>query len=205
MTTWVLVVIIAGATLVLAWLLWLMFRPAKNNQPATQGQLLSDLPRQDIERIFDDEFREELRNQGRLYFKQIINENAMFLQQDLRLTTSQLNDYMKDEIKRTLQEEFAKYSESITTAKDLAIETIQKTQAIIEQQRKALEKQLNEEVATEKQRILDNFEKNMADIVNHYILTAIGQEIDLTAQLDYIFKCLEDNKETIIEDIKSGT
>jgi hypothetical protein len=205
MTTWVLVVIIAGATLVLGWLLWFMFRPAKNSQPATHGQLLSDLPRQDIDRIFDDEFREELRNQGRLYFKQIINENAMFLQQDLRLTTSQLNDYMKDEIKRTLQEEFAKYSESITTAKDLAIETIQKTQAIIEQQRQTLEKQLNEEVATEKQRLLDNFEKNMADIVNHYILTAIGQEIDLTAQLDYIFKCLEDNKKTIIEDVKSGT
>lgn len=203
MTTWIVIVIIAGVITALSWVAWLVFRPA-NNKPKVESQLLGDIVQKDIDRIFDDEFREELRNQGQLLFKKIISENAMFLQQDLRLITSQLNDYMKDEIKRTLQEEFAKYAESITTAKDLAIETIQKTQAIIEQQRQALEKQLNEEVAAEKQRILDNFEKNMADIVNHYILEAIGKEIDLTAQLDYIFKCLEDNKKTIIEDIKSG-
>ncbi|HET6924572.1 MAG TPA: hypothetical protein VFH39_01965, partial [Candidatus Saccharimonadales bacterium] len=45
---------------------------------------------QDVEHIFNDEFREELRNRGRLHFEKIIGENAMFLQQDLRLTTSQL-------------------------------------------------------------------------------------------------------------------
>ena len=33
----------------------------------------------------------------------------MFLQQDLRLTTSQLNEYMKTEITHKLQEDFAKY------------------------------------------------------------------------------------------------
>ncbi len=70
----------------------------------------------DVEHIFNDEFREELRNRGRLHFEKIIGENAMFLQQDLRLTTSELNDYMKQEISRTLQEEFAKYEESITDA-----------------------------------------------------------------------------------------
>jgi hypothetical protein len=203
MATWALVVIIAGVVLLLGWLIWFALRPT-SNKPKVANQLLGDIVQKDIERIFDDEFREELRNQGQLLFKKIISENAMFLQQDLRLITSQLNDYMKDEIKRTLQDEFAKYAESITTAKDLAIETIQKTQTIIEQQRQALEKQLNDEVAAEKQRILDNFQKNMADIVNHYILAAIGQEIDLTAQLDYIFKCLQDNKQAIIEDIKSG-
>src|ERR1700719_2487102 len=63
---------------------------------------------QDVEHIFNSEFREELRNRGRLHFEKIIGENAMFLQQDLRLTTSQLNDYMKGEITRTLKDEFAK-------------------------------------------------------------------------------------------------
>jgi hypothetical protein len=45
----------------------------------------------------------------------------------------------------------------------------------------------------------------MADIVNHYILEAIGNEIDLTVQLDYIFGYLEENKQAIMEDIKSGS
>src|SRR3989344_5886676 len=52
----------------------------------------------DVEHIFNDEFREELRNRGRLHFEKVIGESAMFLQQDLRQTTSQLNDYMRGEI-----------------------------------------------------------------------------------------------------------
>ena len=191
----ILLVIVAGA--------WFIFRPKK--KATITDKLLSNVAEHDVEHIFDDEFREELLNRGRLHFEKIIGENAMFLQQDLRLTTSQLNDYMKDEIKKVLQEEFAKYEESISTAKDLAMDTIQKTQDVIEQQRLVLEKQMTDEVSVEKTRVIEHFEKNMADIVNHYILAAIGNEIDLTDQLDYIFQYLEENKAAIIEDIRSGT
>jgi len=184
-----LLVIIAAA----AWYV-ISSKKAKPKKAKLPDQLLTKSAEKDVENIFNDEFREELRNRGRLHFEKIIGENAMFLQQDLRLTTSQLNDYMKEEIKRVLQEEFSKYEESISTAKDQALNTIQKTQEVIEQQRLVLEKQMNEEAATEKARIVDHFEKNMADIINHYILAAIGDEIDLTAQLDYIFQYLEDNK-----------
>ncbi len=187
-----------------------VFAYLKSKKPDTRTgktteEALAKTAEADAERIFDDEFREELRNRGRLHFEKIIGENAMFLQQDLRLTTSQLNDYMKEEIKRVLQDEFAKYEESISNAKDLALDSIQKTQEVIEQQRLVLEKQMNDQAATEKARLLEHFENNMADIVNHYILAAIGNEIDLTVQLDYIFQYLEENKEAIVEDIRSGT
>ncbi len=166
---------------------------------------IENAAREDVEHIFNDEFREELRNRGRLHFEKIIGENAMFLQQDLRLTTSQLNEYMKAEIKRELEDEFKKYEESISSAKELAVNAIQKTQEVIEEQRAVLEKQMNEQAFDEKQRIIAKFEKDMADIVNHYLLAAIGNQIDLTVQLDYIFQYLEQNKQAIIEDIRSGT
>jgi hypothetical protein len=207
MQTWQLALIIGCLGLLISGIAWLLLSQSNTNakNKKATGKLLADIAEKDAERIFNDEFREELRNRGRLHFEKIIGENAMFLQQDLRLTTSQLNDYMKDEIKRVLQEEFSKYEESISSAKDLALDTIQKTQAVIEQQRVVLEKQMTEEAAAEKARVLDHFEKNMSDIINHYILAAIGNEIDLTAQLDYIFQYLEENKEDIIEDIKSGS
>ena len=166
---------------------------------------IENAAREDVEHIFNDEFREELRNRGRLHFEKIIGENAMFLQQDLRLTTSQLNEYMKAEIKRELEDEFKKYEDSISSAKELAVNAIQKTQEVIEEQRAVLEKQMNEQAFDEKQRIIAKFEKDMADIVNHYLLAAIGNQIDLTVQLDYIFQYLEQNKQAIIEDIRSGT
>ena len=157
-----------------------------------------------VEHIFNDEFREELRNRGRLHFEKIIGENAMFLQQDLRLTTSQLNDYMKQEITRVLKEEFSKYEESINDAKQLAIDSIQKTQSTIEQQRQLMTQQLAEQLGAEKSRTVARFESHMAEVVNHYIMMAIGNQIDLGDQLEYILNDIEENKEAIIEDIRSG-
>lgn len=159
---------------------------------------------EEVERIFNDQFREELRNRGRLHFEKIIGENAMFLQQDLRLTTSQLNDYMKQEITSKLREEFAKYEESITDAKQLAIDAIEKTKAAIDEERAALLKQLREDFAEEKAREIKRFEDNMTDIVNHYLVAAVGDEIDLSDQLEYIIANLEANKKAIIEDIVNG-
>lgn len=175
----------------------------KHHSTGLDAKLLQDTE-QDIEHIFNDEFREELRNRGRLHFEKIIGENAMFLQQDLRLTTSELNEYMKQEITRTLREEFAKYEQSITDAKKLATESIEKTRVAIEQQREILGEELKKEVTSEKERLIGRFEKNMAEIVNHYVVSAIGDQIDLEDQLEYIIGDLEANKKEIVEDIKSG-
>ncbi|HPR10120.1 MAG TPA: hypothetical protein PLJ04_00925 [Candidatus Saccharibacteria bacterium] len=206
MTTTTIALIIAALVVGGAVFIWFILRSEKTEQSGRDiDTQLANTAKTGVDKIFDEEFREELRNRGRLHFEKIIGENAMFLQQDLRLTTTQLNEYMKTEIKRTLQSEFSKYEESITTAKDLALESIEKTQAVIEQQRLVLEKQMTDEAAAEKARMLSSFEKNMADIVNHYILEAIGNEIDLTVQLDYIFGYLEENKQAIMEDIKSGS
>ena len=44
----------------------------------------------------------------------------------------------------------------------------------------------------------------MADVVNHYVLAAIGNQIDLNDQLEYILGELEANKKYILEDVKNG-
>jgi len=194
-----------SATAAFIWLAWRLGEvPARKGKGQHPDELLNKAE-EDVEHIFNDEFREELRNRGRLHFEKIIGENAMFLQQDLRQTTSQLNDYMRAEITRTLQEEFKKYEQSITDAKQLALDSIEKTITTIEQQRQYLEQQLQTQSEAQKARILSSFETEMAGIVNHYIVRAIGNQIDLSDQLDYILAELESNKQAILEDIKRGT
>jgi hypothetical protein len=160
MTTATIALIIAALVVAGGVFIWFILRGEKSVQSGRDiDDQMTATAKMGVDKIFDEEFREELRNRGRLHFEKIIGENAMFLQQDLRLTTTQLNEYMKTEIKRTLQSEFSKYEESITTAKDLALESIEKTQAVIEQQRLVLEKQMNDEAAAEKARMLSSFEK----------------------------------------------
>jgi len=177
------------------------------SRAAPQKKTLDDLQdnaERDVEHIFNDEFREELRNRGRLHFEKILGENAMFLQQDLRLTTSQLNDYMKDQISKDLKEAFANYESAISDAKQLAVESIEKTKATIDEQRQMLTAQLEQEVSEEKARRIQRFDENMADVVNHYVLAAIGNQIDLNDQLEYILSELEANKKAILEDVVNG-
>lgn len=206
MNSMLLILMIAIIVAATAAFIWLAIR-LEHHKPArkkTAGDQVVEDAEKDVEHIFNDEFREELRNRGRLHFEKIIGENAMFLQQDLRLTTSQLNEYMKAEITRKLQEEFAKYEESITDAKQLAVASITKTQEAIEQQRTALGQELRNELEAEKKRQLERFEANMADIINHYVVAAIGNEIDLSDQLEYIIGEIQANKQAIIKDLYDG-
>lgn len=206
MTIWWLYLILALLGAAGIAFVWLAARLGHGNAHNTRASIdsLEDAVQNDVEHIFNEDFREELRNRGRLHFEKIIGENAMFLQQDLRLTTSQLNEYMKVEITRKLQEEFAKYEESIMDAKQLAIESIQKTNTAIDEQRALLGQEVQKEIAAAKQQMLQRFEQNMADIINHYVLAAVGDQIDLNDQLEYILADLEANKQAIIEDISNG-
>lgn len=205
MAMWQLLLIAALVVAIGGGVLWYIWRPkgAKLGQKNVD-EAITEAVEEDTIKVFNDEFREELRNRGRLHFEKIISENAMFLQQDLQITTSQINEYMKGEITKVLTEEFGKYQESISSAKELALKSIQKTQEAIEQQRALLEEQLSVQAEKEKVRIVEKFESNMADVINHYLLAAIGNEIDLSSQMDYIFQNLEENKEAIVADIKSG-
>lgn len=208
MTIWWLILILATLVCIGGAFIWLALRighagGGKPKVAATAGSF-EEAAEQDVEHIFNEQFREELRNRGRLHFEKIIGENAMFLQQDLRLTTSQLNEYMKTEITQKLQEEFSKYEQSIMDAKQLAIESIEKTNAAIDEQRQVIGMEVQKEIVAEKQQMLKHFEANMADIVNHYVLAAVGNQIDLSDQLEYILADMDANKQAIIEDIQRG-
>lgn len=208
MTIWWLLLILGSIGAAGIAFIWLIVKvggqgTAKNGSSGPDSY--EEAADQDVEHIFNEDFREELRNRGRLHFEKIIGENAMFLQQDLRLTTSQLNEYMKTEIASKLKDEFNKYEESINDAKQMAIESIQKTNAAIDEQRALLGQEVQKEILAEKQQLIGRFEQNMTDIINHYVISAIGNQIDLNDQLEFILADLQANKQAIIEDITNGS
>ncbi len=151
--------------------------------------------------IFSKEFHEELRNKARLDFQKVINENAMFLQQDLRLTTTELNEYMKKEASAKLQEEFKAYEESIKAVEQMAVKAINDTVHSAQTQQAAMAKKLEEEVSARKTQMVSNFEQSMADIVSHYVQQTVGQQIDLKEQLPLILREMEASKDAMKRDM----
>jgi len=157
-----------------------------------------------VNQVFDEDFRQDLKNRGRLHFETVLNDNAMFLKQDLELTTSQIHEYLKDQINKSLTEEFKNYRETIEYAKTQAVDSIKKTQVVLEDQRKALSDEITKQFASEKKVLLDNFQDNMAEIINNYLLKAVGGHINLNDQLAAVISDLEANKKEISEDINEG-
>lgn len=147
--------------------------------------------------------QQELHTEGHEEIQKVVDENAAFIEQDVRRTTSELNGYMQQEITRTLNDELNKYGESADQVNKIALDAIAGTQAALEQQRQQLNEQLAQQVASEKERILTRFEDNMTEVVSHYVTAAIGNQIDVKDQLEFIIGELKENKQAIIEDLRS--
>lgn len=155
----------------------------------------------DVYHIFSKEFHEELRNKARLDFQKVISENAMFLQQDLRLTTSEINEYLKKEVSGKLEEEFAAYQQSIKDVQQAAVESLNKTVAAAQEQQLALTQKMKQDTEAEKAQIIAQFEANMAEIVSHYVQKTVGDQIDLKDQLPFILREMQAQQEAMRRDM----
>ncbi len=205
MTVWWLALTLISLAAVAAAFVWMTYRLSHIQQTIInmQTETYERIATQSAEQVFNEEFRQELRNRGRLHFEKIISENSMFLKQDLQLTTSQINEYMKKEVSRKLQEEFANYERSMHDAQAMAIDVIKKTITAVDKQRVELAQQL--EVALEKQKheSIQAFEEHMTEVVTHYLAEAFGDGVALEDQMGYIMEQLEANKEAMKRDMYS--
>ncbi len=162
----------------------------------------NELAEEEMGHLFNKAFREELRNHGRLKFEKIIEDNAMFLQQDLRLTTAQLNDYMKKQVVTKLDGEFTAYTRAIHDIQELAKQSLQQVVGDVQQQRAAFAKVMEDDVAKRKAAMLQEFEAHMGEIVEHYLMQSLGEQFDLKAQLPGIMKRLEASKADMKKDME---
>ena len=83
-----------------------------------------------------------------------------------------------------------------------ALQTIQKSAQALEAQYRTLGETLQKTVTDQQERILATFQDNMAQVVEHYLLGALGDQYDLKAQLPSIIKQMEANKDAMMEDMK---
>jgi len=62
---------------------------------------------------------------------------------------------------------------------------------------------LQQAIDAKKQELAKSYETNMAQVIEHYVLQAFGDQLDLKSQLPLILKYMEEHKTEIIEDMTS--
>lgn len=152
--------------------------------------------------IFTDEYRQHLVEKGTARFERTLDQNAAFLQQDLHTISDEVTEYIKDKAGEILKEEFSDQKQAITAAQQHMAEAFSRIDKTMADYQKNLTDQFAHELAEEKQRRIEHFNANMADVITHHVQYSLATHLEVTDQVKYILSHLDENKQAIIEDMK---
>lgn len=85
---------------------------------------------------------------------------------------------------------------------DAALVSLNESAKAVKEQYQQLTATLQANVASQETMLVTVFEQNMAQIIEHYLLGALGDQYDLKAQLPSIIHQMETNKQAIVDDMK---
>ena len=133
-----------------------------------------------------------------------LRDSARSLQDQYSDLKNTLRKNVEDQ-KVTLTNVFEENKVRIATMQDaqnMALESLSHSVEALQKQHEKLKDTLEQHVTAQQEVFIDAFKNNMAQVVEHYILEALGGQYDLREQLPSIMQQLEDKKDAIVEDMK---
>ena len=92
--------------------------------------------------------------------------------------------------------------ESAKQTQDQTIAALNQNVAALEKQYQELSQLLDQSVAQQKAMLVETINDNMARIIEHYLVGALGEQSDLKAQLPSILERMEQSKQAMVDDMK---
>lgn len=149
------------------------------------------------------EYNKEMKEAQDLALKSL-TENSEQLQaeyQDLRTMLQKNVADQKVTLTNVFEENKVRIAE-MKEAQDLALKSLNDSAEALKEQYQKINDTLQKNVADQEAILISAFEDNMGQIIEHYLLGALGDQFDLKAQLPAIIKQMEENKQTIADDMK---
>lgn len=87
-------------------------------------------------------------------------------------------------------------------AQESALQSLTQTVQAMESQYQQINEMIQKRIVEQQAVMINMFEQNMAQVIEHYLLEALGDQYDLKAQLPSIIKQMEENKQAMVDDIK---
>lgn len=136
---------------------------------------------------------------------QAMTQSAQSIQAQHQQLAASLQQSLSNQ-EATLATTFEDTKVQITKMKDtqaLTLQWLAQSVQALQQQHEQLQAAIEKNIAEQQARMINLFEQNMAAIVEHYVLGALGDQYDLKAQLPSIIKQMEANKQAIADDMKA--
>ncbi|HUC96099.1 MAG TPA: hypothetical protein VMR16_00325 [Candidatus Saccharimonadales bacterium] len=154
------------------------------------------------------EVKEHLLQTAQTKFQSILDHSAAELEYDLKTTAAKLNgrleklgsEIVSDEMKRYRMDldQLRKQTEANIEGAQTEISAHQaELKTRIDERRAELEAKMIEEIAAEKQILIQMTDTKLADAVASFLAETLGHNIDLGAQSAYLTAMLDEHKEEI--------
>jgi len=156
--------------------------------------------------------KERLLQASQSHFQNVLDHSAAELQQDLKNTTVRLDKQLDKLGSEIIINEMRRYRADLEAMRKQAESTIIAAQtevvnhqsilkAKLAERQIELEAKLIEEMAAEKQQLVQQIDTRLADSVVSFLTETLQHNVDLGAQSDYITTMLEEHKAEIIKGI----
>jgi len=157
------------------------------------------------------EVKEKLLKTAQINFQTVLDHSASELQRDLKITATQVNHRLEKLSQQMINDEMKLYHTSLEELRQQAEANIKAAQVEIDNHQAELKSQLatkqaeleaemRQEVAAEKQSLLEQIDTKLADAVMALLTETLGHNVDLGAQNAYLIATLEEHK----KDLKKG-
>jgi hypothetical protein len=117
-------------------------------------------------------------------------------------TTLEKNVYDQQSLLHASFDENKAQITAMKDAQEAALKWLNQSAQALNDQYQQMSTTLQKTIADQQDMMLNNFQSNMAQIVEHYLLGALGDQFDMKAQLPSILQQLEENKQAIVDDMK---
>lgn len=162
--------------------------------------------RKHITKQLDDqlvEYKKAMKGAQDVALQSVIRSAQVVREQHERLSETLQKDIADQKLifAETFRENKLKMAKMKET-EDAALETITNTAKALEKQQEQLTNGVQKNIDKQKAVLAKALDENMAQIIEHYLLDALGNQYGLKAQLPSIIKQMEANKQVIMDDIQ---
>ena len=133
-----------------------------------------------------------------------LTNSALALQQQHKTLADTLQKTVTDQtamLTRTFEENNTRLT-AMHDAQDSALQVLQQSVRTLQDQHEKMNELVGQALKAQEANLVRAFEENMAQIIEHYVVDALGDQFDLKAQLPSIIKQMEQNKDAIVSDMK---
>ena len=130
-----------------------------------------------------------------------IQQASELFQKNLTVQALKINDELEGLAGRRLRQQVDDFNRVLDSLTATATASVGQLEGLVDQRRKTLEASMSTQILEEKQRTLERFYERLGDVVASYIIQSLGKEVDLSGQLPFVIKVLEDNQDIIKRDL----